>query len=262
MRTNARQVPAATTTGPRWFTPGEAPPDARVRLFLLPHAGSGAAVYRRWGRLLPAGIGAQAVTLPGRQNRRTEPLPTDWEELVDELHRAMVAELDDRPYALFGHCLGAQLAYRLAVALEADGHQPPELVGVSGWAPRGFFRAPADHHLIPRHEMVDWIVNLGAIPAEIREDTDMLDLVLPPVIADFRVAAQYQDDGASIGCPLVSYGGRSDSLREDPTAMDSWQTRSRHYLGHHEYPGGHFYVNEQAPAVAADLAGELIRLTG
>jgi surfactin synthase thioesterase subunit len=251
-----------TTATTRWFTPGEPPPDTRVRLFLLPHAGSGAAVYRRWGRLLPAGVGAQAVTLPGRQGRRAEPLPTDWVELVDELHLALLDELDDRPYALFGHCLGAQLAYRVAVELEAAGHPSPALVGVSGWAPRGFFRAPEDHHLIPREEMVDWIVRLGAVPAEIREDTDMLDIVLPPVIADFRVAAQYRDDQASVRCPLVSYGGRSDSLREDPAAMDSWRTRTSHYLGHSEYPGGHFYVNEQGPAVAADFVAELARITG
>ena len=251
-----------TAVGGRWFTPGEPPPDARIRLFLFAHAGSGAAVYRSWKKLLPAGVGAQAVTLPGRQGRRTEPLPADWDELVDDLHASVVSSLDERPFAFFGHCLGAQLAYRVAVALEENGDPPPALIGVSGWAPHGFFRAPRDHHLIPRQEMVDWIINLGAIPAELRADEDMLDIVLPPVIADFQVAAQYVDDDASVSATLVSYGGRTDSLQEDPNAMASWAARSGDYLGHSDFPGGHFYINDQAPAVAADFARHLTRLMG
>jgi surfactin synthase thioesterase subunit len=241
----------------RVFTPGAPPPDARIRLFLFAHAGSGAAVYRNWKNLLPAGIGAQAVTLPGRQGRRTEPLPTDWNTLTDDVTTAVGAELDERPYALFGHCLGAQLAYRVAVALEENGDPPPVLIGVSGWAPRGFFRAPKDHHLIPRQEMVDWIINLGAIPAELRADEDMLDIVLPPVIADFQVAAQYVDDDAVVSAPLVSYGGTADSLKEDPDANATWAERTEHYLGHSDFPGGHFYINDQAPAVAADFTRHL-----
>lgn len=250
---------AATSVGGRWFTPGDPPADARIRLFLFAHAGSGAAVYRSWRKLLPAGVGAQAVTLPGRQGRRTEPLATDWDALLADVHAAVLAELDDRPYALFGHCLGAQLAYRIAVALEENGDPPPALIGVSGWAPRGFFRAPEDHHLIPRQEMVDWIINLGAIPAELRADEDMLDIVIPPVIADFQVAAQYQDDGAVVSAPLVSYGGTADSLKEELDANASWAERTSDYLGHSDFPGGHFYINDQGPAVAADFAGHLTR---
>lgn len=253
MRTNT------TAGGTRVFTPGEPPADARIRLFLFAHAGSGAAVYRGWKKLLPDGVGAQAITLPGRQNRRTEPLATDWAELVDDLHAAVVDTLDDRPFAFFGHCLGAQLAYRVAVALEENGDPTPELIGVSGWAPHGFFKAPKDHHLIPRREMVDWIINLGAIPAELRADEDMLDIVLPPVISDFQIAAQYIDDAAPVSAELVSYGGSADSLQEDPAAMTSWLTRTSNYLGHTVFPGGHFYINDQAPAVAADFARHLTR---
>ncbi|MGW3402309.1 thioesterase II family protein, partial [Streptomyces zhihengii] len=97
----------------QWFHPVEPSPDASVRLFLLPHAGSGAIIYRDWEKLLPADIAAQAVTLPGRHNRRTETMYEDWDPLVEALHEAVLDELDDRPFAFFGHCLGAQLAFRL-----------------------------------------------------------------------------------------------------------------------------------------------------
>jgi surfactin synthase thioesterase subunit len=251
----------ATSAG-RWFNPAQPPDDARIRLLLMPHAGSGAAAYRGWSRLLPAEIGVQTLTLPGRQSRRAEPLPVDWETLLDDLHSAMLATLDDeRPYALFGHCTGAMLAYRLTVRLEAQGDPPPSLLGMSGWAPVGFFRAPVGSEDLPMSELSGLFKDLGAFPAELWDDPDMLDLVLPPVIADFRVAAQYEDDGAVVDCPLVSYAGQADPLLVEPDAMMAWAKRSRRYLGHQEYPGEHFYISDHAAAVMSDFARRLARIT-
>lgn len=251
----------STTMAGQWFSPAQLPDEARIRLFLMPHAGSGAAAYRSWSRLLPAEIGAQTLTLPGRQSRRAEPLPVNWDALLDDLHNALLDTLeDDRPYALFGHCIGAMLAYRLAVRLEARGDPSPSLLGMSGWAPVGFFRAPPGQENLPVNELGGLFKDLGAFPAELWADPDMLDLVLPPVIADFRVAAQYEDDGAVVDCPLVSYVGQADPLIVEPGAMMTWTTRSRRYLGHHEYPGEHFYISDHAAAVMSDFTRRLIRI--
>jgi surfactin synthase thioesterase subunit len=245
----------------RWFTPAEPPPHAQVRLFMMPHAGSGAAAYRGWSRLLPAEVGVQALTLPGRQGRRAEPLPASLDALLDDLHLATLDLLDDeRPYAFFGHCIGAMMAYRLAVRLEAAGDPQPALLGMSGWAPTGFYRAPADHDRLSMDEFGGLFKDLGAFPEELWADPDMLDLVLPPVVADFRVAAQYCDDEAVVDCPLVSYAGDADPLLIEPDAMRAWAGRSRRYLGHQQYPGGHFYVNEHATAVMSDFARRLMRV--
>jgi surfactin synthase thioesterase subunit len=245
----------------RWFSPAQLPEDAQIRLLLMPHAGSGAAAYRSWNRLLPAEVGAQALTLPGRQSRRAEPLPVDWDTLLDDLHSAVLDTLDDdRPYAMFGHCTGAMLAYRLAVRLEADGDPAPSLLGISGWAPKGFFRAPAGHEKLSMDEFGGMFKDLGAFPEELFSDPDMLDLVLPPVVADFRIAVQYEDDDAVVDCPVVSYAGGSDPLLVEPEAMKVWAERSRQYLGHNVYPGGHFYVNEHAAAVMSDFTRRLFRL--
>lgn len=246
----------------RWFSPAEPPAQTRIRLFLLPHAGSGASAYRSWSRLVPADIGVQALTLPGRQSRRAEPLPVDWDTLLGELHRAVLTTVDDeRPYALFGHCIGAMLAYRLTIRMEAEGDPPPSLLGISGWAPKGFYRVPAGYETLTASEFGEIVKDLGAFPEELWTDPDMLDLILPPVLADFLVAAQYEDDEAVVDCPLVSYAGQSDPLLVEPDAMASWINRSRGYLGHREYPGGHFYVSDHAAAVMSDFTRRLLRIT-
>lgn len=242
-----------------WFHPVEPSPDASIRLFLLPHAGSGAIIYRDWETLLPPDISPQAVTLPGRHNRRDEPTYEEFWPLLDALHEAVLNDLDERPFAFFGHCLGAQLAFRLAIRMEEEGGRTPAMVGMSGWSPEGFFQPTEEQSRMPEPELVEWIKKLGSFPAEIYDNPEMLALVVPALRADLRVAAQYEDDGAGVSCPLASYGGRSDPLQEAPDAMTHWAERTPTYLGHNEYEGGHFYIDTHAQAVTAHFAHRLQR---
>ncbi|TCO62863.1 thioesterase II family protein [Actinocrispum wychmicini] len=244
----------------QWFHPAEANPDARVRLLMFPHAGSGAIIYRDWSDLLPDFVSGQAVTLPGRQERRDEAAYTEWDALVDGLYEAVLAELDERPFAFFGHCLGAQLAYQLSVRM-ADEHLPtPLLMGMSGWAPKGFY-TPSEADLnMPEDEVVGWIKRLGSFPAEIYDNPEMLAMVLPALRADLSVSSQRVDHDSLVPCPMISYGGMSDPLREEPDAFESWVPRSPQYLGHREYPGGHFFIDRYAAAVTQDFCDNLYRL--
>ncbi|MEU2066715.1 thioesterase II family protein [Streptomyces anulatus] len=244
----------------QWFQPSELEPDAKVRLFLFPHAGSGAIIYRDWADLLPSDIGAQAVTLPGRQERREETAYTEWEPLLEGVYEAVLAEGDDRPFAFFGHCLGAQLAYHLSVRMHEDGVRGPLLVGMSGWAPTGFFNPTKEHIGMPEEELVGWIKKLGSFPAEIYDNPEMLQMVIPALRADLSVAAQRVDEGAIVPCPLVSYGGKSDPLMEEEDAFASWVPRSPQYLGHSEYSGGHFFIDKHALAVTSDFTRHIYRL--
>jgi surfactin synthase thioesterase subunit len=248
-----------TTTDGRWFEPPEISPEAEVRLFLFPHAGSGVTIYKEWGSLLPPSIAFQCVQLPGRQQRMGETAYTDMPELLDALFDVVTAELDDRPYAFFGHCMGAQLAYRLAAMIERDGLPGPVLVGASGWAPEGFRTPTLEQSQMPEPEMKEWIIALGSLPPEVYDDQQLLALVIPALRADLAVCATAKDDFAKVSCPVVSYGGKADPLML-PGAMRSWPSRTRTYLGNSEFPGGHFYIDEHALSVTSDLARHLQRL--
>lgn len=247
------------STAGHWFHPVEPDPDAGIRLFLLPHAGSGAIIYRDWGDLLPSDISPQAVTLPGRHNRHEEETYEDFEPLLDGLYEAVLDEIDDRPFAFFGHCLGAQLAYRLTVRLEREGERCPLVLGTSGWSPVGFYQPTEEESRLPDAEMLEWIKRLGSFPAEVYDNPEMLAMVIPALRADLRVSAQYVDDGAGVSCPLASYGGNTDPLQQAPDAMSHWAPRSPRYLGHSEFPGGHFYIDNHALAVTTDFARHLHR---
>jgi surfactin synthase thioesterase subunit len=241
-----------STPANRWFHTIEHRPEASLRLFLFHYAGSGPAMYHEWSGLLPADVDLQLLHLPGRQERRADPAYTEIGPLIAELHDAFVAEVDDRPYAFFGHSMGALLAYRLAVALDASGERPPALLAASGWAPVGF-RTPGPELMdLPQEQIVEWAKGLGGLPPEIYENPEMLALVIPAMRSDLAVCIDYRDDEAPVSCPIVSYSGRSDPLMTEG-AMSSWVPRCPEYLGNVEFPGGHFFMHQEGLPITSDL---------
>lgn len=258
-------APAATeamgrsgVTG-RWFVP-EPDPLAPTRLFLFPHAGSGGLIYRGWPALLPEDIAYQVVQLPGRELRRGETSFRQIEPLVEALSEALLDELDERPFAFFGHCLGAQLAYRVTLAFERAGLRGPVLIGASGWTPVGFSMTTMEQARMPEDELIGWMKNLGSFPEDVYDDPEMLAMIIPALRADMEVSATYVDDGAAISSPIVAYCGKSDPLMP-PEAMSAWIPRTPRFLGNSAFPGGHFYIDhhDHAVTVIADFTRRLSR---
>jgi surfactin synthase thioesterase subunit len=248
------------TTGGSWFQPAGARTDAPWRLFLFPHGGGSAAPYVRWSALLPPEVELVLVQLPGRHDRAAETPFTELVPLLDELRAELGGELDGRPYAFFGHSLGAMLAYRLTLMLEDDGEQPPALLGVSSWAPLRSRDGVQELSGLDDAELVAVARELDLLPEAIAASPDMLRFVLPALRADLSVYADYGEPaGKTVSCPLVAYGANDDPLLQ-PNAMTAWaEGRSRHFLGVSSYPGGHFYLDEHAISVAADLTRHLHR---
>src|SRR5207244_4092701 len=102
-----------------------------MRLFCLPYSGASATAYARWRRRLPASIEVRPVEWPGRGMRLDEPLMTDPHRLAEKLAGEIRPALD-RPYALFGHSLGALIAVELAHALLDRGAPAPLVLYASG----------------------------------------------------------------------------------------------------------------------------------
>src|SRR4051812_1322263 len=116
-----------------WLVCRSRRPEARLRLICFPYAGVGASIYRRWPAALPADIEVWAVQNPGRENRIREKPSTSIDELVDAI-RGELGSLLERPFALFGHSMGAVLATELARKLHVAGIEPVHLI-VSGRRP-------------------------------------------------------------------------------------------------------------------------------
>src|SRR5689334_9327956 len=102
-----------TDSATKWFVFPQPSPQAQLRLFCLPYAGGGISIFRTWSQYLPPTIEVCAIQLPGRENRLREPAFTQITPLIQALDAALPSLLD-KPYALFGHSMGAIIAFELA----------------------------------------------------------------------------------------------------------------------------------------------------
>jgi surfactin synthase thioesterase subunit len=245
--------------GGAWLSPSRNS-EARVRLFCLPHAGAGTAVYHGWKRLLPSAIEVCPIQIPGRENRLSEPSHIDGEALIEEISLAMAGQLD-LPYAIFGHSMGALLTLDLALRLREHGQPDPVYLFVSG---RNATHVPIKHgsiHKLPDEEFLDALaVRYGGLPQEILDTPDLLELYLPILRADLTLLETHSyRQRAPLACPIAAFAGRDDRNVSEEGLL-AWGEHTTGAFESRWLEGDHFYLNGPSRSLLLELIAA--RLTG
>jgi surfactin synthase thioesterase subunit len=233
---------------------------ATVRLFCFPHAGGSAAVYRQWGPSLPQQIEVCAIQLPGRGNRFREPPLARMSEIVDALVDAL-APCFDRPFAFFGHSMGAVVAYELARELARRAMKGPSHLFLSGRRPP---RIPDPNCALHTLDDAAFVVEIGrrygGIPTEVLREPEVLALLLPCLRADIGALETHSPLARPpLNVPVSVYGGTEDRLTS-ADHLEAWRTETTGAFRATMFPGGHFYLERQRPALLADLVASLAPL--
>lgn len=251
-----------TTKDAAWFPPyrperGVPPvirPDAPV-LFCLPHAGAGASAYWEWVPLLAPDVDVVPIQLPGRESRYKEPPRRSVFDLAAELIEPLAGRLGP-DFALFGHSMGAVLAYELTRALTARG-SPPGHLFVSGQRAPHLEPARRDTHLLPDPELVAAIEQLEGTSPEVLAQPELVELLLPVMRADLEICETYSHPHeTALPVPITVLGGLSDpsvSVGE----MQAWRDVTSAGFAAELFPGGHFYLHALRDEVAAALLARL-----
>jgi medium-chain acyl-[acyl-carrier-protein] hydrolase len=231
-------------------------PAARLRLICLPAAGGGASRYRDWPAHLPEGVEVVSVQLPGRENRFDEQPIDSMDQLVGSLLDGLAGYLV-APFALFGHSMGALIAFELVRRLRSLGGMAPVHLFASGCrAPHLPSRSP-DRHTLPDREFITAIEELGGIPPELLAESQFLDAMLPALRSDCTLVETYvAGPQAPLSCPVSAFGG----LRDEEVLPEDIRAWSRHTTGPfrvHLLPGDHFFVNSARSDVLRLLVSEL-----
>ena len=248
------------STPSRWLACAKPRPNPRLRLFCFPYAGGGGGHFYKWSEHLPATVEVCAAQLPGRGARLAEPAFTDCRPLAQAVAQGLKPHLD-RPFALFGHSMGALISFELALHLRREYGLEPAALFVSGCtAPlvRGGMSKTYD---LPEPEFIEELRRLGGTPSEAFEFEELMRLLLPTLRADFELSQTYQYAPAEpLSCPIVAWGGLEDKEVNQPR-LEAWRGHTSSTFTLYMLPGDHFFLHSSEAALFRTLREHLQLLT-
>ncbi|MGW1727859.1 thioesterase II family protein [Streptomyces sp. NPDC002306] len=230
------------------------------RLVCFPHAGGSATAYTQLARTLPADLDVVCVQYPGRQDRYREEPFTALAPLVEAVAEELAADLaadPRRPYALFGHSMGALVAYETARLLARRELPAPQRLFLSGrGAPGPSARVHAP--LYDDDSVLAEVRRLGGTDQSMLDNPEILEIVLPALRADYRALGTYRwQESAPLTTPVSVLVGDSDPMVTVQEAH-TWREHTSGDFTLKVFPGGHFYLADQVGEVAATITGGLL----
>jgi surfactin synthase thioesterase subunit len=221
---------------------------------VFPHAGAAAAGYRQLATALAVGGDTYIVQYPQRADRLRDPAPETVHDLALDLFEAgpwnRVA-----PLRLFGHSMGAIVAFEFARIAESRDVVVERLWVSAGPAPRAVAGMPP----LPTTDdgLLADIADLGGTDPDLLADEEFAELLITALRADYQAINRYDcAPDARIEADVCVLGARDDH-RVDSTALRRWEV---HTAGDFElslYDGGHFYLNDHIDAVAARVNADV-----
>lgn len=233
-------LPAASTP---WLRMNPSAQGAPLRLFCFAHAGGGAAFFSRWEKILGPQIEICRVALPGREARRQEKPYTQMRDLIEPLFAALEPFMD-QAFALFGHSMGAALAYEVARRCEAHGKQGLRHLFISGRRAPHLPARRRPFYNLPKEEFLTMLQSLSGTPEAVMSEQGLIDLFLPCLRADFELIETYVPlPGQKLATNISAYCGDLDPEVEC-SELSAWRHctsgsfTSRIFHGHHFYLQG------------------------
>lgn len=249
-------MPEATAQFEKWISVFRPLPQSEVRLVCLPHAGGSASFFFPVATALAPAVEVLAVQYPGRQVRRNDPGIDNIPQYADEIFEALRGHVDGRPLALFGHSMGAVLAYEVALRMQQAQLPAPVRLFASGRRAPSCYR-DENVHSGTDEEVLAELRKLSGPNSAALADPELLAMFLPAIRSDYTAIETYRHDpDRRLDCPVTVLTGDSDPR----TSLDEAGAWEKHTTGPTEmevFPGGHFFHVEHSAQVTALLARKL-----
>lgn len=281
----AAQGAAEVLAGPLWISP--TPVTIKMRIFCLPWAGGMSEnLFARWSMMLPASVQVCPVEIPGRGRREGETALTTVDELSKVLAHSL--PLKDKPYVIFGTCLGAIVGYEIIREVQKTQCAPPPVafmpaavspphvyasVVMKIYLQRRLKRGetpPLDEVLkilkgwkeMPREKLLlAFEAGHFAGVEEMKKSERLFNRVAPMGVNDIMMAVQYRYDPTHepFNFPVIAFDGTKDNTIPNGY-MKGWRKHTTARYRHVYIKGTHYFVSTHYREVTTEVGGELMAL--
>ncbi len=241
-----------------WLVFPKPNPDARLRLFCFPYYGGSSSVFLPWPDNLPSDIEVCALQLPGGIDRLGEQPFDKLTPLVETLARVLLPYLD-KPFAFYGHSLGALLSFELARHLRREnGKIPAHLFIGARHAPQlpyphSSVADLSDSELLEKTYLID-------LPESLQQNTELMRLLLPSLkVGGLMVENYIYSEEEPLDCPISAFGGMQDKVITQEH-LSAWREQTRSTFKLQMLPGNHVFLHSDKELLLQAISGELVSL--
>ena len=230
------------------------------RLICLPYAGGSAMGFRSFRELFPKWLDVCLLELPGRGTRIHEALETDMGRLVQSIATELVSLCTESPFVLYGHSMGALIAYRLAKELRISHGLEVGMLLVSGAKAPHFPRGKELIHEMSDEQLIARLHKMDGAGTDLYRDRELGGLMLEVLRSDFRMLETSSLCSVDpLPCPVHAFGGDQDPF-VDHEGVEGWRLHTESRFKATFYPGGHFFIREYAREMVSDIMKDLNKL--
>jgi medium-chain acyl-[acyl-carrier-protein] hydrolase len=247
------------TDAQRWLPYWRETPDANLRMFCFPFGGGGASIFNTWKQGLPPGVEVCPVQMPGRESRFQEAPITRIPQMISLLSDILRPYLD-RPFVLFGHSIGALIAFELARQLRRRGLRSPEWLFVSGHPSPDLPRRRPSVSNLARPEFIEAMRKHFEVSPALLDDAGMMEFVFPALRADYELVETYlYQEEPPFSFPISVFGGSHDpETTGDEVA--AWRRHTTGLFRARIIDGNHMFINTARQALLGEVAKDLARI--
>ncbi|MDW7549616.1 thioesterase II family protein [Pseudoalteromonas peptidolytica] len=216
-------------------------PNATLRLFCFPYAGGSSTIFTPWIEQANTHIELVFVQLPGRGARLMEPAIDNMPEVIEELllYKDFITS---KPYAFFGHSLGSRISYALACELHTLGLPLPSKVFASASRAPHCTSNKKYLHDLPHDAFIAKLRDLNGTPKEVLDNAELMELLIPLLRADFKIADTYVAEQRALPTPIHVFHGVEDEILDEHIL--AWQALTAQPCTYKYFDGGHFFIHQ------------------
>jgi medium-chain acyl-[acyl-carrier-protein] hydrolase len=247
-----------------WLVPVRKVAQPALRLFVFHYAGGSASFCNRWGAQLPTSVELISIQLPGREQRFAEPFITNMTVLVPAVAAALEGQLEIG-FAMFGHSMGASVAFEVIQELRRRHGVEPRILFVSGRQAPQFADQEPPLHLLPDDDFCARFLqrHYSKHLETVLSDVEVRQVFLPQLRADLQLIENYRFQSSfarRLACPVIAFDGEDPREQVGDRELTGWAEHTSSYFRWHRFPGGHFFIDNAEKRVLATLRAELAPL--
>lgn len=240
----------------KWFPFGIPEDSTKKKLFCFHCAGGNAISFKEWTQ--SERINIIPVEIPGRGVRIAEQCVTNIYSLLDELFTEIVPLCGHGKYYLFGHSMGALLAFQIAYLLEKKIENKPQLLIVAGRQPPHIPDTSEFKSYMGNAALHEELVRLGGTPEGILENKELFEFLAPMIRSDYMLHESYQYKGEKISIPIIAHAGKKD-LGSNGSVMKLWKEMTSAKFEIKEFEGSHFFIHDLGRKYVGVLEEDILK---